>query len=112
MANDTTDFYRFIDLTPQAEALLVFLHDTIEVELVEELWFLVQYDKTRRAVQEVVEMPDRLIDLFILYCFQNHGKQSHTKRMDLFRMLREEDVARLEDAIRQFQEPDLHPEAI
>jgi hypothetical protein len=106
VANDTKDFYRFIDLTTQAEALFAFIRETIEVELVEELRFLVNYDKTKRAIQEVVDMPDRMIDLFIRCCFQNHGKLSQRKREDLFKMLSAQEVARMEDAIRQAQESD------
>ena len=104
VANDTRDFYRFIDLTTQAEALFAFIRETIEVELVEELRFLVKYDKTKRAIQEVVDMPDRMIDLFIRCYFQNHGKLSTRKREDLFKMLSDQEVARIEDAIRLAQE--------
>jgi hypothetical protein len=104
VANNTREFYRFIDLTPQAEALFAFIRETIEVELVEELRFLVNYDKTKRAIQEVVDMPDRMIDLFIRCYFQNHGKLSTRKREDLFKMLSDQEVARIEDAIRLAQE--------
>ena len=108
VANDTKDFYRFIDLTTQAEALFAFIRETIEVELVEELRFLVNYDKTKRAIQEVVDMPDRMIDLFIRCCFQNHGKLSQRKREDLFKMLSDQEVAGMEVAIRQAQDSDSH----
>jgi Fic/DOC family len=106
VTNDTTDFYRYIDLTAQAEALFAFIRETIEVELVEELRFLVNYDKTKRAIQEVVDMPDRMIDLFIRCCFQNRGKLAQRKREDLFKMLNDQEVVRMEDAIRQAQESD------
>ena len=51
-------------MTAQAEALYDFVGLTIEHELVEELDFLASYDKTRQAIPEIVDMPDRLIDLF------------------------------------------------
>lgn len=74
--NETADYYRDIDLTSQAEALFGFIKETIEVELVKELRFLIHYDKAKQAIQEIVDMPDRLIDLFIRFCNQNHGKLS------------------------------------
>ena len=33
------------------------------MELVEELAFLVNYDRTKKSIQEIVDMPDRQIDL-------------------------------------------------
>jgi hypothetical protein len=97
--NPTGDFYRYIDLTVQTEALFEFIRETIEVELVEELRFLVSYDNTRRAIQEVADMPDRLIDLFIHCCLQNQGKLSKNKRDEFFARLSDAEVAKMEDAV-------------
>jgi hypothetical protein len=96
--NETADYYRYIDLTAQTEALFEFINETIEVELVEELRFLMHYDKAKLAIQEIVDMPDRLIDLFIRFCNQNHGKLSKRKRDEFFAMLTDEEVAKLERA--------------
>ena len=65
VVNETCDYYRYIDLTAQTQSLFEFIRETIEVELVEQLRFLTNYDATKRAIQELVDMPDRLIDLFI-----------------------------------------------
>jgi hypothetical protein len=104
--NDTADFYRFVDFTPQVEALFDFIRETIEVELVEELRFLVNYDATKRAIQDVVDMPDRRIDLFIHCCLQNHGRLSRRKREELFDMLTDDEVARMEAAVQNAYHPD------
>ena len=61
--NDTARWYRYIDMTPQVESLFRFIERTIESELVEELAFLANYDRTKKAIQEIVDMPDRQIDL-------------------------------------------------
>jgi hypothetical protein len=103
--NETADFYRYADLTPQAEALFDFIRETIEVQLVEELQFLHNYDATKRAIQEVVDMPDRLIDLFIRCCLQNHGRLSKRKREQFFAMLKDDEVARMEEAMRDGYQP-------
>ncbi len=44
--NETADYYRYIDMTAQAEALFDFIRRTIETELVDELSFLLNYDRT------------------------------------------------------------------
>ena len=97
--NDTSVWYRFIDMTPQAEALLAFIEKTIETELVEELDFLVNYDRTKTAIQEIVDMPDRQIDLFIRFCVQNHGQLSARKRASHFGALTDDEIASMEQTV-------------
>ncbi|MBN1553289.1 MAG: Fic family protein [Phycisphaerae bacterium] len=97
--NDTAVWYRFIDMTPQAEALFRFIEKTIETELVEELNFLANYDRTKSAIQEIVDMPDRQIDLFIRFCLQNQGQLSARKRESHFAPLTDEEIARMEQAV-------------
>jgi len=98
--NDTAHWYRFLDMTPQAEALFRFVEQTIDTELVEELAFLANYDETKKAIQEIVDMPDRKIDLFIPTCLQNNGRLSARKRASHFDFLSDEEVTRMEKAIR------------
>lgn len=98
--NDTANWYRFIDMTPQAEALFRFIERTIDTELVHELAFLANYDETKRAIQEIVDMPDRKIDLFIQACLQNLGRLSARKRAGHFEFLSDGEVTRMEEAVR------------
>lgn len=100
VCNDTSIWYRFIDMTQQAEALFRFVEQTIDTELVKELAFLANYDQTKKAIQEIVDMPDRKIDLFIQACLQNNGQLSAQKRASYFELLSNEEVTRMEDAIR------------
>nr|WP_232319713.1 hypothetical protein [Prosthecochloris sp. HL-130-GSB] len=88
-------------MTAQAEALYDFVKLTIEHELVEELDFLANYDKTRQAIQESVDMPDRLIDLFIRLCLQNNGRLSPRKRASHFRFLTDAELADLENTVQK-----------
>ena len=87
-------------MTPQAEVLFRFVEQTIDTELVEELAFLANYDQTKKAIQEIVDMPDRKLDLFIQACLQNNGQLSARKRASHFDFLSDEEVMRMEDAIR------------
>jgi hypothetical protein len=97
--NDTAVWYRFIDMTAQAEALFAFIQKTVETELVEELRFLANYDSTKAAIQTIVDMPDRQIDLFIRFCLQNHGQLSARKRASHFAALTDDEIARMEQAV-------------
>jgi hypothetical protein len=94
--DETGRLYRYIDMTAQAEALYDFVELTIEHELVEELDFLVNYDRTRQAIQEIVDMPDRLIDLFIRLSLQNNGRLSERKRESHFAFLTDDELADME----------------
>lgn len=97
--NDTARWYRYIDMTPQVEALFQFIAQTIDTELVHELAFLSNYDKTRRAIQEIVDMPDRKIDLFIRFCLQNSARLSARKRASYFDFLSDKEITRMEQAV-------------
>jgi hypothetical protein len=97
--NDTARWYSYVDMTSQAEALFRFIARTIDTELVEELVFLANYDETKRAIQEIVDMPDRQIDLFIRFCLQNNGRLSRRKRASHFDFLSEGEIACMEQAM-------------
>jgi Fic/DOC family len=97
--NETSRWYAYIDMTPQAEALYRFIEQTIDTELVEELSFLAKYDETKSAIQDIVDMPDRKIDLFIRFCLQNNGSLSASKRSSQFDFLSDDEVSAMESAI-------------
>ena len=98
--NETALRYRFIDLTAQTEALFTFVESVIETDLVQELDFLRNYDTARSALQAIVDMPDRLLDLFIRLCVQNKGVLSASKRKNHFDMLTDDEVAQMQQAIK------------
>ena len=97
--NETAVWYRYIDMTAQAEALFRFIDRTIDTELAEELAFLSRYDAARKAIQEIVDMPDRQIDLFIRFCSQNDGRLSARKRASHFTGLSDDEVDSMERAV-------------
>lgn len=94
-------WYSYPDLTGQVEALGRFIKLTIETDLAEELRFLVGYDKARKAVQEIVDLPDRKLDLFIRLCREKAGNLSRNKRRRLFAELTDEEVLAMEAAVRE-----------
>lgn len=97
--NDTAIWYRYLDLTPQAEALYRFFEHTIDTELAVELRFLANYDAAKKSIQNIVDMPDRMIDLFIRFCLQNNGRLSSRKRASHFDSLAGEEIAFMERAV-------------
>ena len=98
VSGETSSWYRHIDMTAQVEALSGFVRLTVECELVEELDFLASYDKTGQAIQEIVDVPDRLLDLFIRLCLQNNGHLSMTKRKSHFGFLSDGELADMKKA--------------
>ncbi len=97
--NDTRDWYRFIDMTHQVEALYGFIVQTIEKELPQELVFIAGYDVAKKAIREIVDMPDRLIDLYIRFALQNQGKLSKNKREKYFDRLSDKELEQIEKSI-------------
>ena len=106
VTNETGVWYRYIDLTLQAEALFSFIENTIHTELVEELTFLTNHDNARNALCRIVDMPDRLISLFIKLCVQNNGYLSKNKRLSNFSSLSDREVISMEQAIRDVYDLD------
>lgn len=98
---ETKRLYKYIDMTSQTQALYEFINLTIENELVEELDFLVNYDRTKQSLQEIVDMPDRLIDLFIQLCLQNNGHLSARKKESHFEFLTPDELAAMEKAVQK-----------
>jgi hypothetical protein len=91
--------YAYLDLTAHAEALYRWVERSIEVEMAGEISFLRAFDRARKAMRVVVELPDRLEALFIHCCRETGFRLSQTKRRSHFEMLSEEEIARLEVAV-------------
>ncbi|MCX5690204.1 MAG: Fic family protein [Planctomycetota bacterium] len=102
---DWSDWYRYPDMTLQAEALFGFVRSTIERELPEELAFLRGFDRARARMRTVVDLPAPLLNLFVKACMQNNWKLSQRKRESHFSMLRDDEVMQLEKAVRLGFEP-------
>lgn len=98
--NETARFYRYPDLTGQAEALFGFIEDTIDKEMVAELDYLTIFDEARIRIREVVDMPDRRMDLFLRICLAGRGRISKAKR-DQFKELDDSELARMERIVRE-----------
>lgn len=94
--NETADFYRYFDATPHAEFLYACVERTIEIDLPAETRFLRAYDDFRVAIGQIVDMPDRTVDLLFRFLRQNGGVLSKRAREQEFRELRAGEIERIE----------------
>lgn len=106
VSNNTAKWYRYMDMTKQAEVLYGFVQRTIEKELADELNFIVNYDRAKSAIQDTIDMPDRQIDLLIRFISQNNGKLSKAKQKSHFEFLTQDEIRQIETAVWENDERD------
>ena len=94
--NDTADFYRFFDATPDAEFLYRCVQETIERDLPQETTFLQIYDRFAARVQDLVDMPQATLDLLFRFLRQNGGGLSKRARERKFAPLTDAEAAQIE----------------
>ncbi len=95
--NDTADYYRYFDATAQAEFLYACVEETVERDLPEEVAYLEAYDRFVSGVNDVVDMPDRTLDLLHRFLRQNGGRLSQRARTGEFAQLTDAEVQRFEE---------------
>ncbi|WP_211237104.1 Fic family protein [Sedimentitalea nanhaiensis] len=99
--NETIDYYRYFDSTPHAEFLFDCLKRTIEKELRDELRFLSSRDDFHRGAREIIDMPERILDLLFHMLRQNDGHFSKRMRAREFDLLRDSEAAEFEKLYRE-----------
>ena len=93
-------YFRYPDLTSQCIYLATTIQETIKEDIYPEMEFLVKYDEAKTAIQEIVDMPDRYIDLLIKLLHQNKGLLSERKRKH-FTQLTDSELSRIETVFRE-----------
>lgn len=71
--DEVVTYFRYPDLTIQSVYLANTLRATIQYDLFEELLFLEQYDELKRALQQIIDMPDKRLNEIIIFLHQNKG---------------------------------------
>ena len=99
--NDTGDYYRFFDATPQTEFLYRCVERTVERDLPGHVAFLESHDAFRAALNRLVDMPERLSDLLLRVLQQSGGKLSRRGRRREFAALTEDEVSGIEEMYRE-----------
>ena len=95
--NETADFYRYPDLTPQAEFLYEAVAKTVREDLPKETEFLARYDRFRAAVQDMIDMPEVTTNLLFRFLDHNSGRLSKRARDKEFAKLTSQEVALIEE---------------
>ena len=97
--NETADHYRYYDATIFVEYLFSVIEKTIQEDFIDELEFVVAYGKAKNDIQDLVDMPDKMIDLFVKICINNNYKMPKAKRERLFNELLNDEVQKMERII-------------
>jgi tetratricopeptide (TPR) repeat protein len=98
--NDTTLWYQYIDMSHQTKILSEMIKQTIQDDLITELAFLSNYDQASKRIKEIVDLPNHLMSLLLKVC-SHHGSLSVRKREAYFSFLTDQEVAQIEDVLRQ-----------
>lgn len=95
--NDTIDFYRYFDATKQAEFLYDCVNDTIENVIPKEVEYLQKYDEMKNYLDDVFQMPDKMVALLIRFLEQNNGSLSKRAKEKEFSALTDNEVKEIEE---------------
>ncbi len=94
-ASEVEGYYRFPDLTTQTEYLCKVIETAICHDLPNELDFLQNYDEAKELMKQRIDMPDKLIDVFIRFTHQNNGIFPKRRR-NTFHMLTDDEIEALQ----------------
>ncbi|MEE9393090.1 MAG: Fic family protein [Planctomycetota bacterium] len=104
--NETADFFRYFDASKQAEFLCGFVEETVTKTLPEEVNYLAKHDEFSRFIKNLVDMPDRLVDLTTRFLRQNSGRLSKRDRTGELKGLTDEEVGILESKFAEIFGPE------
>jgi len=95
--NDTVNFYRYFDATAQAEFLYGCVEQTVNQDLPDEIAYLQAYDRFSQGVQDILNMPNRTIDLLHRFLTQGEGHLSERAKSKEFASLTHDEIMQVED---------------
>lgn len=104
-ADDVQGYYRYPDLTSQATYLAETIHATLKDDMPDELLFLLRYDEAKNGIQNIVDMPDRDINMMLIFLHQNKGIFPKRRR-EQFSKLSDEEIESMQNAYRKVYEID------
>ena len=90
-------YFCYPELTAQCVFLAQTIQETINLDMPKELEFIQHYDELKRELQNIVDMPDKDINLMIVFLHQNKGTFPNRRRKD-FSKLTEDEIGRMESA--------------
>ena len=94
--NETLDYYRYFDATPQAEFLFDCVDYTINKIIPEEVDYLQKYDALKSWLDDTFQMPDKTVSLLIRFLEQNNSSLSKRAREKEFKDLTDDEIREIE----------------
>ena len=94
--NQTIDLYSYFDATKMAEFLYSCVQQTIDEIIPSEVDYLHKYDEFKHKIEQLYEMPDKMIALLVRFLAQGGGKLSNRAKEKEFDMLTAEEVVHIE----------------
>jgi hypothetical protein len=98
---DTSDLYRYIDVTDEAAFLSECVRSTVEKTFPAEISFLESYDKASRRIGAMIEMPNNMIGTLIVQVVNNGGRVPNKRRKNEYKALTDDEVSKVEDVIKE-----------
>lgn len=89
-------YFRYFDATEQAEFLYKALERTVEVDLQQEIDFLMGFDRACKTLNPLLDWPAHSLDLFVRLVHQNSGTLSKGKRKAHFDWMTDSEVEQAE----------------
>lgn len=102
--NDTEILYQYLNLTGNAEFFYEVVKETINKSLPEELNQLKKYDRAKTLLSNYIEMPEKDVSLLINTIRDNQFKLSNNKKTKFFNQLSENEIADIENLIKEAYE--------
>lgn len=99
--NDTIDYYRYFDATPQAEFLFECVNDTITKIIPQEVEYFRKFDEMKEWLDDNFQMPDKTVATLIRFLSQNNGILSRRAREKEFKELTQTEIQNIEESYRR-----------
>ncbi|MDO9613606.1 MAG: Fic family protein, partial [Bacteroidota bacterium] len=96
-------YFRYPDLTEHCVYLVQTIHATLQEDMPNELQFIQRYDEVKKALQGIVDMPDKDIDLMIMFLYQNKGVFPKRRR-EKFPKLTDDEIVEMQKKFREIFE--------
>ena len=98
--NEVEGYFRYPDLTDHCIYLAETIHATLKTDMPNELIFIQRYDEVKKALQHIVDMPDKDINLMILFLHQNKGIFPKRRR-EQFIKLTDGEIAKMQTTYKE-----------
>jgi tRNA pseudouridine-54 N-methylase len=92
-------YFRYPDLTAQAEFIYKALERTVTHDLQQEIDYLVGFDRASKALNKLLDWPAHSLELFIRVVHENGDKLAANKRKSHFTWMRGDEIQAAETQV-------------